>query len=285
MSVTADVLTSQEISGGGSFLPLASRVLVSGLMWKRLAAKAGGSVIAIFISALAAVMWPIDLDSKPQVVAIAGDKAQMLVSELLARMMAHRKWQDAALREYQLHRLFHASNNRLHIESILEVETKYRSPGTMESTIVRQEGSAFIREHVFQKILSAESELSSNTHADLIPDNYQFTLIGADACEGRPCWHLTIKPRHPDKYLLDGDVWLDAEDYAVCRVHGVPSRRVSLWISRAEVDWRFKRMNTGVWLTETVESSSDVRLVGPVLMKINYAYESIGVAIVAKNGI
>jgi hypothetical protein len=255
-------------------------------MWKRLWAKAGGSAIAVLVWVVAALIGhPIDLDSKPQVVAIAGDQAQMRLGELLSRMMAHRRWQDAALREYQLHRLFHASNNRLHIESTLEVDTKYRSPGTMESTIVRQEGSAFIREHVFQKILSAESELSSNTHADLIPDNYQFTLVGADACEGRPCWHLTLKPRRPDKYLLDGDVWLDAQDYAVCRVHGVPSRHVSIWISRAEVDWRFKRMDTGVWLTENVESTSDVRLFGPVLMQIHYAYGSIGVDTVAKNGI
>jgi hypothetical protein len=255
-------------------------------MWKRLAAKAGGSAITIFVWALAAVIGhPIDLDSKPQVVAIAGDKAQLRVSELLSRMMAHRKWQDSALREYQLHRLFHASNNRFNIESTLEVDTKYRSPGTMESTIVRQEGSAFIREHVFQKILSAESELSNNTTADVIPDNYQFTLVGTDACEGRPCWHLTLKPRHPDKYLLDGDVWLDAEDYAVCHVHGVPSRHVSLWISRAEVDWRFKRMDTGVWLTENVESTSEVRLFGPVLMQIHYAYENIAVATAARNGI
>src|SRR5215831_4420227 len=255
-------------------------------MWKRLAAKTLGSAIAIFIGALAAVIGhPIHLDSKPQVVAIAGDKAQMLVSELLSRMMAHRKWQDSALREYQLHRLFHASNTRFNVDSTLEVQTKFRFPGTMESTIIRQEGSAFIREHVFQKILSAESELSRNTQADLIPDNYQFTLVGADTCEGRRCWHLTIKPRRPDKYLLVGDVWLDAEDYAICRVHGVPSRRVSLWISRAEVDWRFKRMDTGVWLTETVESSSDVRLVGPVLMQIQYSYENIGVDTVAKNGI
>jgi len=253
-------------------------------MWKRLAAKAGSGAISI-VWALAAVTHPIDLDSKPQVVAIAGDKKQLLVGELLSRMMAHRRWQDAALREYQLHRLFHASNNRFNIDSTLEVETKFRSPGTMESTIIRQEGSAFIREHVFQKILSAESELSNNTNADLIPDNYQFTLIGTDACEGRRCWHLTLKPRHPDKYLLIGDVWLDAEDYAVCRVHGVPSRHVSIWISRAEVEWRFKRMDTGVWLTETVESSSDVRLFGPVLMQIQYAYKNIDVASVAKNGI
>jgi hypothetical protein len=44
-------------------------------------------------------------------------------------------------------------------------------------------------------------------------------------------------------------------------------------------------MDTGVWLTENVESTSDVRLFGPVLMQIHYAYGSIGVDTVAKNGI
>jgi hypothetical protein len=251
-----------------------------------LAASVGGSAITVVVWALAAVIGhPIDLDSKPQILAIAGDKTQMLLSELLAKMMAHRKWQDAALREYQAHRLFHASNNRFNIDSLLEVETSYRAPGQLQSTILRQEGSAFIREHVFQKILLAETELSSNDHADIIPQNYQFTLIGPDACEGRPCWHLTLKPRHPDKYLVDGDVWLDAEDYAVCRVHGFPSKHVSIWISHAEVDWRFQRVNTGIWLPDKVESSSDVRIIGTVLMQIKYAYDNVGLATVAKTGV
>lgn len=226
------------------------------------------------------------MDSMSQTLAVAGDKTQLFVSELLSRMMAHRKWQDLALREYQAHRLFHASNNRFNIDSILEVETTFRSPGPLQSTVLRQEGSAFIREHVFEKILLAESELSSNDNADVIPQNYQFKMIGSDACDGRPCWHMSLKPRRPDKFLIDGDVWLDAEDYAVCRIHGFPSKHVSIWISHAEVDWHYRRMNNeGIWLTDKVESSSDVHLFGTVRMQIRYDYNTVGMASAAKNGI
>lgn len=255
-------------------------------MWKRVVAGIGGSALTVIVWALAAVIGhPIDVVSKPQFLAMAGDKTQSFVSELLSRMMAHRKWQDSALREYQAHRLFHASNNRFNIDSILEVETTFRYPGLLQSIVLRQEGSTFIREHVFDKILLAESELSSRDQADVIPENYQFTLVGTDACEGRRCWHMTLKPRRADKYLLDGDVWLDAEDFAVCRVHGIPSKHVSLWISHAEVDWHYRRVNTGIWLTDKIESSSDVRLVGTVQMQIQYDYNNVGVVNVAKRGL
>ena len=248
-----------------------------------MAVSVGSGLITVVVCVLAAVIGhPINLDSKPQMVAVAGDKTQSFVSELLARMMAHRKWQDSALREYQAHRLFHASNNRFNIDSTLEVQTTFRAPGLLQSTVLSQEGSSFIREHVFEKILSAESELLTKDTADVIPENYLFTLIGSDACEGRRCWHMALKPRRPDKYLVNGDVWLDAEDYAVCHVHGIPSKHVSLWISHAEVDWRYRRVNAGIWLTDKIESSSDVRLVGQVLMQIRNDYNNVGVASVAK---
>jgi hypothetical protein len=94
---------------------------------------------------------------------------------------------------------------------------------------------------------------------------------------------MTIKPRRSDKYLLDGDIWLDAEDYAVCRIHGIPSKHVSLWIPRVEVDWHFRRFN-GIWLTDRIESTSDVRIIGAVSMQIHAEYASVGVVAVAKNG-
>lgn len=245
-----------------------------------------GSAAALIGLLLAGILGtPANLNSaRSQVLLASTDKAQVFVGDLLARMMAHRSWQDSALREYQAHRRFHAASHRFNIDSMLEVETKFRSPGPMQSTVLRQEGSAFIREHVFEKILSTESELSAKDQADVIPENYLFSMLGSETCEGRRCWHLSIKPRRSDKYLLDGEVWLDAEDFAICRIHGTPSKHVSLWIPRAEVDWHFRRIN-GIWLTDRIESSSDVRVIGTVQMQIEADYANVGVATVAKNGL
>src|SRR4051812_37692320 len=166
------------------------------------AISAAGSAIGFLAWLLAGILGiPANLDSAgPQALLASTDKAQVFVGDLVGRMMAHRHWQDSALREYAAHRRFHASNQRFNIDSMLEVETKFHTPGPMQSTVVREEGSAFIREHVFEKILLSESELSSKDQADVIPENYQFNLIGSELCEGRRCWHLNLKPRRSDKY-------------------------------------------------------------------------------------
>ena len=251
-----------------------------------MASSVGVGAMAVSFSILVAVIGtPVRVDSAfSQKFSVVGDKTQGFVDELLARMMAHRRWQDLALREYQAHRLFYATNQRFNIDSTLEVDTIFRYPGSMQSTVVRQDGSAFIREHVFLKILAAESDLSSKDQADVIPENYQFTLLGSEACEGRRCWHLSMKPRRSDKYLL---VW---RRLAGCgRLRRVPDSR-SAFKARVAVDFTrgsrlaFSRIN-GIWLTDKVDSDSDVRLFGSVSMQIHYDYHNVGVGTVAKNGL
>src|SRR5262249_33304345 len=91
-------------------------------MWKRMPASVGVSAAALSFGILIAVLGtPVRSDSAfPQKFSVVGDKTQGFVDELLARMMAHRRWQDSALREYQAHRLFYATNQRFNIDSTLE---------------------------------------------------------------------------------------------------------------------------------------------------------------------
>jgi hypothetical protein len=205
------------------------------------------------------------------------DHAQPSLTDIVARMVAYRQWQDDNLREYKARRKFHASNPRFKMEATLEVRTIFRWPYSLESTVLRQEGSPFIREHVFEKILAAETEQASKDQADIIPKNYDFALLGKGECDGRRSWHLSMNPKRKDKYLLVGELWIDAEDYGICRVQGVPSKRVSLWISKVDIDKRLRRIE-GVWLTDKIESTSDVRLGGNVRVQIEYTYDSVTVA-------
>jgi hypothetical protein len=191
-------------------------------------------------------------------------------------MLAYRQWQNGALREYQAHRRFYAANPRFNRDSTLEVQTIFQWPYSLRSTVVRQDGSDFIREHVFDKIIEAESDLAVSDQADIIPKNYDFSLAGKDDCQGRSCWRLAIKPKRKDKFLIDGDVWVDSADYGVSRVHGVPSKHVSMWVSRVEIDKRLCRID-GVWLPDKIESSTSIRFVGDVSLQIEYAYDSVKV--------
>src|SRR5205823_8016138 len=132
-------------------------------------------------------------------------------------------WQDEKLLEFRSLRKFYAANIRFKTDSTMYVQTVFRRPDRVQSTVMSQEGSTFIRSRVFDKILEAETE----THArkdkklvDFTPMNYDFALIGDEDCGIRQCYRMRISPKRRDKYSLDGEVWIDAEDYSIVRIHG-----------------------------------------------------------------
>ena len=199
------------------------------------------------------------------------------VEQVLDRMTARNERQDRNLLEFRARRKFYAANTRFKIDSTLFVETVFRHPDELQSTVTSQQGSNFIRSRVFDKILQAENE----THAkkdkqlvDITPANYRFSLAGIEDCDARPCFHLNISPKRRDKYSLDGEIWVDAEDYSIVRIHGSPAKRPSIWALNTEIDRRYKKID-GVWLPERLDSSSNIRIAGHSVLSIEYFYEAV----------
>jgi hypothetical protein len=192
-------------------------------------------------------------------------------------MVAQSQWQDQALREYEALRHFHASNLRFNVDSRLVVLTTFHQPDSHESKVIEQEGSKFIRERVFDKILEAEKEIKSKNvkaETDILPENYDFMLVGMDDIQGRKCYHLTILPKRKSKYLLNGSIWVDAKNYGIARIHGSPSKRPSLWTLKTEVDRRYKPIGN-FWLTDRIDSTSDLLVAGHSTLSIEYSYENV----------
>src|SRR5207244_747883 len=82
---------------------------------------------------------------------------------------------------YRAQRKFHAENLRFKEDATLEVMTTFRRPDTLESQVLRAEGSKSIRERVFNKILEAENEIQSKSargQVDIVPANYSFIYLG-----------------------------------------------------------------------------------------------------------
>ena len=200
--------------------------------------------------------------------------------DIVDRMMQRNAWQDEKLLQFSALRKFYAANIRFKTDSTMYVQTVFRRPDHVESTVTSQEGSAFIRSRVFDKILEAENE----THArkdkqqvDITPMNYDFALVGTENCNGRECYRMRISPKRRDKYSLDGEVWIDAEDYSIVRMHGVPARRPSIWTLKTEIDRRYQKVD-GIWLPERMESSSNVMIAGHSTLSIEYTYNSVQTA-------
>jgi hypothetical protein len=199
------------------------------------------------------------------------------VNEVLDRMKAHDEWQERYLLEYRAQRKFYAANQRFNEVATLEVRTTFRRPDILESQVLRAEGSKLIRERVFNKILEAENETRSELVRQQIaiePANYSFSLLVQEDCAGQKCYRLDITPRRKDKYLIKGQIWIDAEDWSIVRVQGSPAKRPSFWARQTVIDHRYKRIE-GMWLDDSMESTSDILIAGRSTLKIQYSYESI----------
>jgi hypothetical protein len=200
------------------------------------------------------------------------------IEEIVQRMMAHNELQDRTLLGYSTERKFFAANLRFKVDSTMVVHTEFRKPDSMDSKIVSHEGLGLIKSQVFDEILKAEGETHKKQDkllVDITPRNYDFAVVGEDTCEGgNPCFRVSITPKRNDKYSLKGDIWIDAEDYAIVHVHGAPAKKPSWWTLRTEIDRQYRKVN-GIWLTDRLDSWSDIRLVGRSTLSIEYQYQTV----------
>jgi len=130
---------------------------------------------------------------------------------------------------------------------------------------------------VFDKILKAENETHSKLakkQVEIVQANYRFSYIGQELCDDRKCYRLAITPRRREKYLIQGQIWIDAEDWSIVRIQGSPAKHPSFWTRQTQIDRRYKRID-GIWLNDSLESTSDILIAGRSTLRIQYLYEAI----------
>jgi hypothetical protein len=192
-------------------------------------------------------------------------------------MKSHDEYQDKRLLGYRAERNLAAANLRFKMDATLVVQTVFQRPDSMDSTVLSHGGSDFIRERVFDEILKAEREThkkEDKQQVDITPRNYDFVFAAKENCDGRDCYRLSITPKRKDKYSIKGDIWVDAEDFAIVRLHGAPAKKPSFWTLKTEVDKRYRKID-GVWLPERLDSSSNIFVAGRSTLSIEYKYDTI----------
>ena len=61
------------------------------------------------------------------------------------------------------------------------------------------------------------------------------------------CFVARAIPKRRDKYLFEGKVWIDADDFAVVRTEGHPAKKLSFWIQRADFVRQYQKIDN-FWL-------------------------------------
>src|ERR1051325_7168964 len=151
-------------------------------------------------------------------VSAAAAFAQPLPSadEIVARMIDRDAQRQVASRGYTAVRRYTLENakHRKHAEMLVRVDCLEN--GAKEFRTISDAGWGMARNHVFPKLLESEKEASHPAERErsrITPQNYTFQLVGQVTVDQRPAYQIAITPKTQNKYLVRGEIWVDADEY------------------------------------------------------------------------
>jgi len=203
----------------------------------------------------------------------SGSTPSLTVSQILERMMQADHDRRAVLAGYSGIRHYRFVNKKSNKQAEMAVRMSCDSDGVKTFEIVDESGSGFVRNHIIRKMIEAEEEASQKgerKESRIIPENYDFRLVGTEAFNGRDNYVLDINPKKPTKFSIRGRIWVDAEDFAIARVEGQPAKNPSFWIRHVEVQQRYGRSGR-FWFPALNHSLAEARIFGATELVIEYS--------------
>ncbi len=182
--------------------------------------------------------------------------------DVVGKMMQFDAQRQSELTGYTATRHYVAVNKSRRAEMLVHVDCA--SDGAKQFTVLSEEGSGSIRKHVFYKLLSEEKEASrhgTRNSTRLIPANYDFQLVGQEKLETGPAYVLQVSPKTANKYLIDGKIWVDANDYSIVRIEGQPARNPSFWVRNVHFVHTYEKVGP-FWFASATDTKSEIRIFG-----------------------
>jgi len=191
---------------------------------------------------------------------------------LVARMLAHNTERQRQLPGYRGMRRYVLENDRMNKHAEMLVRVKGDADETKHFEVVSEEGWKAAQRHVLQKMLATESEASSpemRLKARLSPENYEFHMAKTALLGDRMAYVIDVVPKRRDERLFEGQIWIDAQDYALVRAEGKPARNPSFWIRSVHFVHTYQKSGP-FWFPVSTESVTQVRIFGSTSLTINY---------------
>lgn len=206
--------------------------------------------------------------------AAASDPTVPDVLAIMAKVAERNEERAAAIQGYTGRRIYHLLYRGFPSDKEAEmvVSARYEPSAGKQFHIVSQQGSKFIQDRVFKRLLASEQEATERGNREetaLTPRNYDFNLLGEEDVDGVRRYVVAVSPRTNNKFLYRGTIWIDAEDYAVVRIEAEPARNPSFWTSKSRVQHLYCKVGD-FWLPAENRSTSHIRLGGQATLTIQY---------------
>jgi negative regulator of sigma E activity len=192
--------------------------------------------------------------------------------EIVNRMVAHDLARQGSIEGYVGMRRYVLENHKYHKRAEMLVQVQGDQDGTKHFEIISQEGWGGANKHVLRKMLESESETSRpemRASAKLIQQNYDFALVGTEVLGSREAYVLEVHPRRNEKYLFEGRIWVDSEDYALARAEGKPAKKPSFWTKDIQFVQIYQKHGP-LWFPLSTQSVTEAHLFGTTDVQIEY---------------
>lgn len=204
----------------------------------------------------------------------ADESSQQLPSadEIVAKMMERDNQRKAAFRGYTAARRYVLENSRHHKRAEMLVTVKCLDNGSKQFETVSASGWGAARSHVFPRLLESESDASlpgTQERSRITPQNYSFEMAGKDSINHRPAYVIAIAPKTQNKYLVQGKIWVDADEFAIVRIEGKPAKNPSFWIKSVHFVHNYEKSGV-LWLPVSDRSVTEARILGATELTIEY---------------
>ena len=210
----------------------------------------------------------------PTSAAIAADDPGTLptAEQVMSRLAALDLERQSSIEGYAGMRRYVLENQNFQKRAEMVVRVKGDPDGTKHFEVVSEDGWKAANSHVLRKMLESESETSRpelRATTRLNFTNYQFLIVGTETVSGRKAYVLETKPKRKDKYLFEGRIWVDAEDYALVRAEGRPAKNPSFWTKSTHFVQVYQKSGP-LWFPFSTQSITEARLFGTTDVHIEY---------------
>jgi hypothetical protein len=193
-------------------------------------------------------------------------------SQVLTELATHNEKRKAVLHDYTVLRTYQVLDlkGKVHAEEIGRMD--FFSPDKKAFTVTSESGSGLVRQMALNPLINSEIEAAAGKeHHDsaLSTDNYSLNLLGEQQLGPYRCFVGEAVPKRKDKYLFEGRVWIDVNDYSVVRIEGHPAKKLSFWIQRADFVRQYQKID-GFWLPQKDQTIVQVRLYGKKILEIEH---------------
>jgi hypothetical protein len=244
--------------------------------------RAAISISAAFIvtSGAAQVHAATQSPSSPALASSAtpqSSQSSLTADQLFAELVKQNELRSSRLQKYSAQRTYSIADAKGKVHASETVRMEYVAPDKKNFVTISTEGSSILRYLVLDRLIASEvSTAAGQDHRDssITPANYTFRLAGEETVGDRRCFVVEAVPKRPDKYLFEGKVWIDANEFAIVKIAGHPAKKLSFWVTRADFVRQYQKIGD-FWLPARDDTVVEVKIYGKKTLSIEHHTESV----------